>query len=776
MRIVRAFERFTGVFYILTISLLLTFDKMQFSYLIFCLLTNVYLAYRVKKFTFLRRSLIVLVIGRFVLMGQAFVSMYLKLFDIVPDLNLYNTVALTILVVANICYTLSIIGYFFELTKNWNKFQLMIDIIFFIFGASFSLYVIFLKKMVLNISAWSIDLIILLLLAGGTVIFALLFIIIFKDASVKKSAFKQLFIIGYIVNFMADGILIFDYYLGMGGQLLALRNVFICTTAIAFVLGIKSVSGTKEEELLPSGELDFTKVSFNRSYLLSLAAGIPIILYMLIANSIIEVTYFLIVGLLYFSVSIIHQKSLVSDELIVRENKVRKQLEDMVLQKKLQLEHANKILHLTSEMDSLTKLNNRDFFFRYVSDLIATPDTSFSVFYLDLDNFKIINDLHGHHIGDKVLVEIAKRFSSYNMSDFVISRMGGDEFSLIYGRTDEESLHWASREIINQITQLVEVNELSFRVGVSIGIARFPQDADTVDDLLKYSDAAMYHAKSAKTGEKYYLYSHDLFLQLDRKNRIELLLRSVNIESDFELYYQPVVNPMNNTLFGCEALLRWIHPTEGNISPADFIPIAEEIGLIYELSKWVIEEVVEQMLKWREAYAFDIRIAINLSPKLFVHEQFLEHIQTLVKSTVIKPQNLVFEITENCAMMPSLFVKNALTTLSEMGVNISIDDFGTGYASLSYIKRFKFDAIKIARPLIEDIEENRNNYVIVKTIILMARGLKLTIVAEGVENKAQLEILKRLGCDLVQGFIYSKPLPKEQFEITFLKNQEVKLK
>ncbi len=776
LRTARTYERLISVFYILTISLLLTFDKMQLSYLAFSLMANFYLVFRVKKFTVLKRTLIILVLGRLILMGHDFVFTALRLSESTAMPTLYNKVTLSIYLIANICYTLSVAGYFIELTRRWNRFQLIIDVAFFIIGATFSLYILFFKDIILSLSSLDINVFILFLVVNDIFIAAFLFIIIFKDSSVRKSAFKQLFIIGYFGIFVVDSIFLLSYYLEMAGQLDALRAVLICTTTVAFVLGVKSVSGTEIEELLPNDEISITKVSFNRSYLLSFTIAMPIILYMLRTNSIVEATYFLIVGLIYFSISIIHQKTLISDELIVRENKVRKQLEDMVKQKKRQLEYANTVLHLTSETDSLTKLNNRDFFFRYVSELMATPDIAFSVFYLDLDNFKIINDLHGHHIGDKVLVEIAKRFSNYNMVDFIVSRMGGDEFSLIYNQTDEQQLLVASREIIDLITQPVEVADLSFNVGVSIGIARYPQDAQTVDDLLKYSDAAMYHAKSVETGEKYYLYSHDLFLQLDRKNRIELLLRSADIDSAFELHYQPVVDPQKNAVIGCEALLRWFEPSEGGISPADFIPIAEEIGLIYDLSEWVVEQVVYQILEWREKYAFDFKIAINLSPKLFVHERFLTHVQRLLKNTAIDPQSLVFEITEHSAMMPSSFVENALTSLSEMGVKISIDDFGTGYSSLSYIKRFKFDTIKIAQQLIDDIEENQNNYVIVNSIILMARGLNLTTVAEGVENKAQLEILKRWGCNYIQGYIYSKALSKEQFEAYILENREVKLK
>ncbi len=772
-RILKVIESYIGIFFILTIALLLTFDSIRFSYLAFSLLVNVYLVYRVRRFTVLKRSLVALVLGRFILMLHDFVFIGLNFIDKLQVHSIHTTASYVVFLIANLFYTLSIAGYFIEMTRRWNKFQLIIDVAFFVYGALFSLYVFFFKNVVTKLSFWSNDMLIILLLISGSTIFALLFIMIFKDDSIRKSTFKQLFVIGYFVNFIADTIFIFDYYLGMGGQLLTLRYAMICTTLFTFMLGIKSVSGNIRDELLSNEEIDAAKVSFNRYYLLSLAVAAPIIIYMFAKKRLIELTYFLIVGLLYFSVSIIHQKTLVSDELIVRENKVRKQLEDMVQQKKRQLEYANTVLYLTSEMDNLTKLNNRDFFFRYLSDLMADPNIEFSIFYLDLDNFKIINDLHGHQIGDKVLVEIAKRFSDYSMSDFVVSRMGGDEFSLIYNRVDEASLQEASKNIIEHITRPIEVNELSFKVGVSIGVARFPQDAKTVDDLLKYSDAAMYHAKSVETSEKYHLYSHDLFLQLDRKNRIELLLRSADINSAFQLHYQPIFDSKNCAVIGCEALLRWFHLTEGSISPNDFIPIAEEIGLIYDLSKWVVEQVVNQIFEWQQKYDFDLRIAINLSPKLFVDERFLNHVQTILSSTPIKPQSLIFEITEHSAMMPSSFVKNALIALSDMGVAISIDDFGTGYSSLSYIKRFKVDSLKIAQPLIDKIEYNKDNYIIVKSIILMARALNLTTVAEGVEYGAQLEILKQLGCDFIQGFICSGALPKDQFEQNFFENLEV---
>jgi diguanylate cyclase (GGDEF)-like protein len=463
------------------------------------------------------------------------------------------------------------------------------------------------------------------------------------------------------------------------------------------------------------------------------------------------------------------QKSLVSDILYTRERQYKKELEKLVAEKTQDLRESRDALKYKTISDALTGLYNREYFYESINNKIDSYG-HFSIFYLDLDRFKVINDLHGHNMGDMVLKKVAKRLANNLSISTDIFRIGGDEFSVIIDETDSSYINFMAKEITDLINETVLIDDYAFSIGVSLGISRYPRDGETANELMKHADIAMYHAKHYHP-EQHVIFSSHMVEGLERRNKIELLLETADFDESFDLYYQPQFDTASGKLHGMEALIRWYHPQEGFISPGEFIPIAEEVSLIKPISDWVLEKAMRQIKQWNNTYSAEWVMGINISPISLNSVSFMPNLNALIKSIEIEPKFIDFEITEHSAMNTAPIVQEIFTTLSELGIQISIDDFGTGYSSLSYIKRFDVDTLKIAKELIDNITEDQDDHLIVKAIVMMADGLGLKTIAEGVETKEQLDLLKELGCNRIQGYYYGRPVDGKTFEETYLKEE-----
>ena len=309
-----------------------------------------------------------------------------------------------------------------------------------------------------------------------------------------------------------------------------------------------------------------------------------------------------------------------------------------------------------------------------------------------------------------------------------------------------------------------------FVVTPSIGIALYPRDGKRLDDLMMHADMAMYEAKSSgRNGHRYYRKSMNLrsVERLDLENELQNAIRT----NAFEVYYQPKVNLDSARIVGVEALLRWQHPERGWIPPAQFIPIAEETGLVMELGNWVVQQACQQVKAWQRKGINDISVAINVSSRQFCRDDLLDSVLRMVWDSGIRPENLELEITESMLMRDVDETRATLHAFKEAGLRISVDDFGTGYSSLNYLKQFPIDSLKIDRSFVQDLHRDRDDAAICAAILAMAKELDLSVVAEGVESEEQLEFLRRHRCDLVQGFLFGKPVPPEQFEQTYSANR-----
>ncbi|WP_345993887.1 EAL domain-containing protein [Sulfurimonas sp. HSL-1716] len=437
---------------------------------------------------------------------------------------------------------------------------------------------------------------------------------------------------------------------------------------------------------------------------------------------------------------------------------------------KKKLEEQTKLLNFQAYYDSLTKLPNRALFNDRLEQTIANSkrnDQIFALLFIDLDNFKEINDTLGHHIGDKVLQIVSKRLSTCVRIDDSLSRLGGDEFTvIIHNLKNPEAVAEVAQKLLDMIKSKITVDNNELYLSASIGISIFPKDASNSSDLIKFSDSAMYKAKE-KGKNNYQFYSADMTQIAFEKILMQTSLHVAVNKKEFVVYYQPQVDTRNEFITGVEALVRWDHPTMGIIPPDKFIPLAEEIGFIVSLDKYVIRQAMSDFADWNKKGLSPGILSLNLSTKLLNSEHFIDDLKYIIKETGFNVKQLELEITESQMMQDPLSSIQKLQTLSDMGITIAIDDFGTGYSSLAYLKRLPVDKLKIDKSFVDDLPNDEEDCAISKAIIALAKSLNLKIVAEGVERKEQKEFLLENGCDLIQGYYYSKPLPKKDVEVLF---------
>lgn len=428
--------------------------------------------------------------------------------------------------------------------------------------------------------------------------------------------------------------------------------------------------------------------------------------------------------------------------------------------------------------DGLTGLSNRMFFMNQLEQEIAAAQRKSSMFallYLDLDQFKRINDTFGHGVGDQLLkrvaaalqqcirsTDIASRFLAHDMEK-IIARLGGDEFTIILtGVSKVDHVASVARRIIKELPKphLIEGHEIA--ITTSVGISMYPADGKEPDVLLKHADTAMYQAKNSGRNN-YQFFRKELNAEVVERFSLERDIGRALERNEFILYYQPKIDLKTMEIVGAEALIRWRHPERGMVSPAKFIPIAEESGQIVAINRWVVQEAISQWQQWRLAGFTPGIIAVNMSGYQFAQQKVMHTVGDALDSSGMAPEFLEIEITENVLMQNIGEAAAVMQQLKNMRVRIGLDDFGTGYSSLSYITSFKVDTIKIDRSFVMGCIDEPDNQVIIKTIIAMGQSLGIQIVAEGVETEEQLELVRSHGADMAQGYYFAPPLPPEKF-------------
>ncbi len=435
--------------------------------------------------------------------------------------------------------------------------------------------------------------------------------------------------------------------------------------------------------------------------------------------------------------------------------------------------------------DSLTSLPNRRLFNAHLQaevDRCSRNSTSLAVMFLDLDNFKMVNDQLGHDAGDDLVCEVARRLektvrgfdlsgqhfeSGVRSGEDLVARMGGDEFMLVVSDLEDANMAAVIAERVRQaILAPVDLLGTGIKIGVSIGISMFPENGASAEELTVKADLAMYEAKnSGKNMYRFFSTELEEAARLDAE--IETALRHAVENDDLEMYYQPKYDIKSGQIIGAEALVRWQHAELGFVSPARFVPLAENSDLIYELDEWVMRNVCKQVKTWHDSGRHVVPVAINVSAKQAAHSGLFEKVKAILEDSELPPYSIEIEITETSALADMGTVAENIRRLKELSVTVALDDFGAGHSSLSLLKYCKIDTLKIDRGFISELNQEGTRTTIISGVIAMAQVLKLAVVAEGVEETEQLAELRKMGCNYAQGYLFAKPMPADQFE-TFM--------
>ena len=426
------------------------------------------------------------------------------------------------------------------------------------------------------------------------------------------------------------------------------------------------------------------------------------------------------------------------------------------------LEHID----VLAKNDALTGLPNRLLArsrFEQYAELSKRNGERIALLFLDLDNFKTVNDSLGHGAGDTLIREVAQRLKNSVRASDTVSRQGGDEFLIIVaGQADQESVAMVAAKVIDMLSVPFNIDGLEISATCSMGVALYPDNGHDFDALLKHADMAMYRAKeSGRNAFRFY----DAQMNTNVIEHLHLIagIRNALLNEEFKLHYQPQFDLKTGRIFGAEALIRWHNPELGNIPPNKFIQVAERSGQIHEIGSWVIAEACRQAKAWQQAGLSDLVVAINLSPVQFRRDNIERDVISALENSGLSPASIELELTESLLIVDSVQIKELLKRLRALGVHLSIDDFGTGYSNLGYLNRFEVERLKIDQSFIRRMTENSNDEAIVRAIIEMAHSLKLEVVAEGVENAEVLRRLQELGCEFGQGFHWSPALPPDDF-------------
>lgn len=663
-----------------------------------------------------------------------------NIFVISYGYNLTNVFLLTALIIA---------GYH-EL-KKWNRVQVLVDTVAISICTGVLAWVIFLNQNMKNIIILKDDWISMSSVIINILMFSWMCIWIFSIRKGRLPLSLVLSLSGVLVFFISDTIYYYEYFYTKYDPNSLLDGLYVISFGL---MGLGNYVKVLKQEKPPEDQLSSTAGVEKGVFLLATPLALLIFKgfqwqYLLITLSVI---------MFYFVFTNYIQKNVYRDEIFQKELKLNLDLEKKVAER---TEELNSMLN----RDMITGLYSRRYFLERLDKkmLELEENENILLFYIDVNRYKMIKTMFGNYIGEKTLIELGRRLSCYEHDlESILASYGEDVFVFaIRGYYTYAKGVEVAKKLITLSSDIYRIDNFDIRVTVNIGISRYPTDSKTRDELIKHADIAMSQARTLGFN-KIMTFDKKLVEMVSNKNRIEIMLKKVHYDHDFFLYFQPQILLKDESLIGFEALIRWKTQTGEFISPADFIPIAEETGVIIPLGYWVMEKAISQLASWKSISRQEPRIAINVSVKQLNDANFLNRLQEIMRINSINPERVEIEIIESIQLEESPEIKDIMKRIKNMGVSIAVDDFGTGYSSLYYLKNLPIDRIKIAKPLIDRIDQDAYDYTIVKTVIDIARVKGIKVIAEGVETKEQLDCLRELDCDEIQGYYFARPMPPEE--------------
>ncbi|MDD3174496.1 MAG: bifunctional diguanylate cyclase/phosphodiesterase [Herbinix sp.] len=686
-------------------------------------------------------------------------------YDMVLDINPEEVTVITYCYsLTNLLMAISLSLYGYYVLRKWNSVQVLLDSIIISFFVIELVWIVFLDENVKNIvllrSDWISSLCILL-----DILMIIWIAIWFMSIRAGKLPWLLRFISAGVLLFsMTDLVYYYQCFFGAYDPNTIIDAIYVTAfllIAIAAMIQLDIRASDLHTELHNTGRK-------GKSYALVLA---PVLLIIFKGFEVTNLLQFITVILIYNMLSTYIQSNIYKEGLFRKEHEINNELEQKVKVRTEELEEKNRVLQHLLDQDFVTGLKNRRYLLSSLEKMIASlkDGETIVLLYIDINRFKMITTMYGHYVGDMILYEMAEKLKPLEKmaKRTILTSYGDDTFVFAtVGHSDYKHGYEFAKEAIRLGSDIYKIDDYQIRVTVNIGISMFPNDSSTKEELIKHADIAMSQARHqgfnfAKE------FDMNLSSEIFRRNTIEILLKKVNFNQEFKVYYQPQLLTESKKLIGFEALLRWKTPSGEMIGPSEFIPVAEETGYILPIGDWVMMSVMKQLIEWNQLFHNKIMIGINVSLKQLNSPQFINHLREEMDSLKVDPEWVDLEITESLQLQENPDVLNVLENIKNLGVKISIDDFGTGYSSLSYLKNFPVDRIKLAKELIDYIHMDEFDYELVKAIILLSKARDIRVIAEGVETREQWEVLKELQCDEVQGYYFGRPMPVEVIEATY---------
>lgn len=652
----------------------------------------------------------------------------------------------------NLFLIIAIVFFGYTQIKNWDKMQFLLDSTIIAICIGIVLWLFAFDKNIENALVLKSDMISMLSLLADVIVFAWISIWYFSVRKRKTPLFMTLIALGALVFTVVDFIYYYVYFYDLYEANTILDGGYI----IAFALiAIGSSINEFKDEPIESKETDY-KTSNKVSKELILLA-VPLLLVIFKSG---ETQYLLFAVssiMIYYVFTNYTQKNIFRDEILKREKEYIEVLEAKVE------ERTGEVFRLMNT-DIITGLCSRRYFEEHLNNIIKQikKGEKILLLYVEQNKHKMIKSMYGKYISEKLLKELGTRIQVIAMKyDGVIASYGDDIFTIALSGnyTYEQGLQIAD-DIIHACSDVYHIETFDIGITLNIGISCYPSDSKNAEELIKNADTAMMQARTMGFN-KSLVFSDQLGDYVYNRSMIEIKLKKVKIEEEFQLYYQPQVSCEDGSLIGFEALIRWKTKNGKFIPPSDFIPIAEETGLIISLGYWIMEQAIRQLVEWQKLTDKELRMAINVSAKQIVDKDFIPKFRALLDQYQVNSSSLEIEITENIQLEENIKMNEIFGEISAMGVSIAIDDFGTGYSSLYYLKNLPVNRIKIAKELIDNIEQDLYDYAIAKAVIFIGKTRKIKVIAEGVENEGQWECLKELECDEIQGYYFAKPMTAE---------------